>query len=176
MASSVSVRRVATEGYLVPANLEVALSPDFLQPGRAPDHALAFVNAIRTIVLPPLIDDESELELVVADSLDEMLTAPILTDLEELTTGSTRSRGPCSTPRDSPRSRPRKSPRAPDSAADLGGSAAGGSAARIASVSTGTVSDRCQPRRRTRSAAGRPPRRAGWVRGSPAASRARRRT
>lgn len=86
MASSVSVRRVASEGYLVPANLEVALSPDFLQPGRAPDHALAFVNAIRTIVLPPLIDDESELELVVAESLDEMLTAPILTDLEELTT------------------------------------------------------------------------------------------
>ncbi|HEX6149288.1 extracellular solute-binding protein [Nocardioides sp.] len=85
MASSVSVRRVASEGYLVPANLEVALSPDFLQPGRAPDHALAFVNAIRTIVLPPLIDDEAQLELVVADSLEEMLTAPILTDLEELT-------------------------------------------------------------------------------------------
>ncbi|MGH3346768.1 MAG: extracellular solute-binding protein [Nocardioides sp.] len=86
MASSVAVRRVAAEGFLVPANLEVALSPDFLQPGQAPDHALAFVNAIRTIVLPPLIDDESELELVVAESLDEMLTAPILTDLEELTT------------------------------------------------------------------------------------------
>ena len=61
MASSVSVRRVATEGYLVPANLEVALSTDFLQPGRAPDHAQAFVNAVRTIVLPPLIDDEPEL-------------------------------------------------------------------------------------------------------------------
>ena len=85
MASSVSVRRVATEGYLVPANLEVALSPDFLQPGRAPDHAQAFVNAVRTIVLPPLIDDEPELELVVSESLDELLTAPILTDLEALT-------------------------------------------------------------------------------------------
>ena len=85
MASNVSVRRVASEGYLVPANLEVALSPDFLQPGRAPDHALAFVNAIRTIVLPPLFDDEAALELVVADSISEMLTAPILTDLEALT-------------------------------------------------------------------------------------------
>jgi multiple sugar transport system substrate-binding protein len=85
MASNVSVRRVASEGYLVPANLEVALSPDFLQPGRAPDHALAFVNAIRTIVLPPLIDDEAALELVVADSISEMLFAPILTDLEALT-------------------------------------------------------------------------------------------
>ena len=84
MASSVSVRRVATEGYLVPANLEVALSTDFLQPGRAPDHAQAFVNAVRTIVLPPLIDDEPELELVVSQSLNELLTAPILTDLEAL--------------------------------------------------------------------------------------------
>ena len=85
MASSVSVRRVATEGFLVPANLEVALSPDFLQPGQAPDHAQTFVNAVRTIVLPPLIDDEPELELVVSRSLNELLTAPILTDLEALT-------------------------------------------------------------------------------------------
>ena len=37
-------------------------------------------------MLPPLIDDEPELELVVSESLDELLTAPILTDLEALTT------------------------------------------------------------------------------------------
>jgi hypothetical protein len=36
-------------------------------------------------VLPPLIDDEAALELVVADSISEMLTAPVLTDLEALT-------------------------------------------------------------------------------------------
>lgn len=86
MASSVSVRRVATEGYLVPANLEVALSSDFVQPGRAPDHAQAFTNAVRTVVLPPLIDDQAEVELVVSESLQELLTAPILTDLDALTT------------------------------------------------------------------------------------------
>lgn len=86
MASSVSVRRVASEGYLVPANLEVALSTDFQQPGRAPDHAQVFTNAVRSIVLPPLIDDQAELELVVSESLDELLTAPILADLEALTT------------------------------------------------------------------------------------------
>ena len=85
MASGVSVRRVASEGYLVPANLEVAFAPEFVQPGLAPDHAAVFTNAIRTIVLPPLIDDQAELELAVAESLDELLTAPILTDLEELT-------------------------------------------------------------------------------------------
>ncbi|MGZ8738484.1 MAG: ABC transporter substrate-binding protein [Nocardioides sp.] len=85
MASSVSVRRVASEGYLVPANLEVALSTVFLQPGRAPDHAAVFTNAVRSIVLPPLIDDQPELELVVSESLLELMTEPVLTDLEALT-------------------------------------------------------------------------------------------
>lgn len=86
MASAVSVRRVASEGYLVPANLEVAYSPDFLQPGRAPDHGQVFTNAIRSVVLPPLLDDEAELELTVADELEELLLAPVLTDLDALTT------------------------------------------------------------------------------------------
>ncbi len=86
MSSAVSVRRVASEGYLVPANLEVAFSSDFVQPGRAPGHAEVFPSAIRTIVLPPLLDDEPELELVVADELEELLMAPVLTDLEQLTT------------------------------------------------------------------------------------------
>lgn len=86
MASAVSVRRVASEGYLVPANLEVAYSSDFIQPGRAPDHGQVFTNAIRTIVLPPLLDDEPELELTVADELEELLLAPVLTDLEALAT------------------------------------------------------------------------------------------
>jgi multiple sugar transport system substrate-binding protein len=86
MASAVSVRRVASEGYLVPANLEVAFSTDFQQPGRAPDHPQVFTNAVRTIVLPPLLDNEATLEDAVAESLEEMMTAPVLTDLEELTT------------------------------------------------------------------------------------------
>ena len=86
MTSSASLRSVASEGYLVPANLEVAVSPAFLQPGLAPDHAQVFTNAVRSIVLPPLIDDEPELELMVSESLEELLTAPILADLEALTT------------------------------------------------------------------------------------------
>jgi multiple sugar transport system substrate-binding protein len=86
MSSAVSVRRIASEGYLVPANLEVAYSTDFLQPGRAPDHGQVFTNAIRSIVLVPLLDDEPELELTVADELEELLLAPVLTDLEGLAT------------------------------------------------------------------------------------------
>ena len=69
----------------MPANLEVALSTVFLQPGRAPDHAAVFTNAVRSIVLPPLIDDQPELELVVSESLLELMTEPVLTDLEALT-------------------------------------------------------------------------------------------
>lgn len=85
MASAASVQRVAAEGYLVPANLEAGFSPDFVQAGRPPEHAQVFTNAIRTIVLPPLIDDQAGLELAVGESLVDLLTAPILTDLEALT-------------------------------------------------------------------------------------------
>jgi multiple sugar transport system substrate-binding protein len=86
MTSSVSVRRVAAEGYQVPANLEVALGPGFLQPGLAPDHAAVFTNALRSVVLPPLFTHEQALEAAVADRLDQMLTLPVISDLEELTT------------------------------------------------------------------------------------------
>ncbi len=86
MASSVSVRRLVSTGHLVPANLEVALSDDFLQPGREPLHGEVFTNAVRSIMLPPLIDDWSSLENAVARSLDTLLIAPMLADLEALTT------------------------------------------------------------------------------------------
>ena len=85
LTSQVSVRRVASEGYLVPANLEVALGDGFLQPGLEPEHANAFTNALRTIVQPPLHSHQARLQSAVAELLDELLTAPILTDLEALT-------------------------------------------------------------------------------------------
>lgn len=85
MSSTVSVRRVSTEGYLVPANLEVALSNDFLQPGRAPEHSGVFPQAVRQIVLSPQVERPRLLENAVAEQLQEMLMAPILTDLDSLT-------------------------------------------------------------------------------------------
>ncbi len=51
-----AVRRVARTGYLVPANLEVALSDDFLQPGRLPDHADVFNTSVRVHRLPAADD------------------------------------------------------------------------------------------------------------------------
>ena len=77
--------RVARAGYLVPANLEVALSDDFLQPGRLPDHADVFNTSVRNIVFPPLMSNGPELEAAVAGSLDQMMNQPILDDLDELT-------------------------------------------------------------------------------------------
>jgi multiple sugar transport system substrate-binding protein len=86
MTSQVAVRRVASEGYTVPTNLEVALGPGFLQPGLEPEHAAVFTNALRTIVLPPLHSNQARLEHAVSELLDELMHAPILTDLDELTT------------------------------------------------------------------------------------------
>ncbi|WP_432476723.1 ABC transporter substrate-binding protein [Nocardioides sp. GXQ0305] len=85
MNSPVSIRRVASTGHLVPANLEVALSQDFLQPGRDPLHAQVFTNSVRSIVLPPLLDNWADLEDAVHSSIMTLFVAPVITDLEALT-------------------------------------------------------------------------------------------
>ena len=85
MASPVSVRRLVSPGSLVPANLEVALSDDFLQPGREPFHGAVFTNSVRSIVQPPLLDNWSALEDAVHSSIVTLLIAPVITDLELLT-------------------------------------------------------------------------------------------
>ncbi|MCW2791052.1 MAG: carbohydrate transporter substrate-binding protein family [Nocardioides sp.] len=73
-----SVGRVVATGYLAPANLEVALSDTFLQPGRLPDHASVFNSSVRALELPPLIDSWAALEAAVAPNLQELLTVPVL--------------------------------------------------------------------------------------------------
>ncbi len=85
MSSPVSIRRVVSADHLVPANLEVALSDDFLQPGRAPLHSRVFTNSVRSIVLPPLLDNWVALEDAVHNGITTMLTAPVITDLDALT-------------------------------------------------------------------------------------------
>lgn len=85
MNSPVSIRRLASSGHLVPANLEVALSDDFVQPGREPLHAQVFTNSVRNIVLPPLLDNWADLEDAVHSSIMTLLIAPVITDLDALT-------------------------------------------------------------------------------------------
>ncbi len=83
--STESVARVARAGSLAPANLEVGLSGDFLQPGRQPQHASFFNTAVRSMVIPPLLKNGPELEFAVSADLRELVTVPVLDDLEAIT-------------------------------------------------------------------------------------------
>jgi multiple sugar transport system substrate-binding protein len=83
-----SVTAVARAGYLVPANVAVATSEEFLQPGRLPANARVFNTAVRDIYIAPLLTSWDELEAAVAPDLQELVTADILPPeaIEEITT------------------------------------------------------------------------------------------
>ena len=83
--STLSVQRVVPAGYLVPANQTVALTDDFLQPGRQPLRADVFNESVRNLYVPPLLDDEAALEEAVEPGIEQLLTVEI-PDLELLTT------------------------------------------------------------------------------------------
>jgi multiple sugar transport system substrate-binding protein len=83
--SAEAVARVATAGYLVPANLQVAASDDFLQPGLRPASAEIFNTSIRDLRLLPLIENLRELEAAVRAPLRQLFTMPV-PDPEALTT------------------------------------------------------------------------------------------
>jgi multiple sugar transport system substrate-binding protein len=83
MLSTPAVDRVVRAGYLVPANSEVALSEEFLQPGRLPEHSAVFNNSVRAIQIPPLLSVWPELEQAVRPELEELVQVPVLDDLEE---------------------------------------------------------------------------------------------
>lgn len=85
MTSTEAVRRIAHAGYLVPANLEVALTDDFLQPGRLPAHSGVFNLSVRSIVFPPLMTSWADLERAVHPLLEDLLNKPLLDDLDALT-------------------------------------------------------------------------------------------
>ncbi|WP_460795578.1 ABC transporter substrate-binding protein [Nocardioides pacificus] len=83
--SSIAVERVVRAGYLVPANLEVAESDVFLQPGRMPEGSAVFNRRVRDITMLPVIDDWEALEEAVAADLRQLVTVPVL-ELGDLTT------------------------------------------------------------------------------------------
>ncbi len=85
LISAEAVARVSSAGYLVPANLEVAASSDFLQPDQRPAHAQVFTGSIRSMRVLPLIDSYEELERAVAAPLQQLFTMPV-PDIEALTT------------------------------------------------------------------------------------------
>lgn len=83
--SADAVSQVTRTGYIAPANLEVALSDTFLQPGRMPEHASFFNTAVRSMVLPPLIDNLGRLEAAVQPSLEQLVYGVGVLDLEAIT-------------------------------------------------------------------------------------------
>jgi len=64
---------VASAGYLQPANQAVALSDDFQQPGRLPDHASVFTFSVKSMQYPPLIDRWDELDAAIGPTLTRMM-------------------------------------------------------------------------------------------------------
>jgi multiple sugar transport system substrate-binding protein len=83
--SAESVARVTRTGYLAPANLEVALSDDFLQPGRQPAHAAFFSTSVRSMSLAPEIDTLPELETAIEPQLEQLVYGVGVLDLDGLT-------------------------------------------------------------------------------------------
>lgn len=78
-----NVAQVASAGYLVPANVQVAESENFLQPDQDPASAAVFNEAVRDIVNPPVLDDPALLEATIASPLRRLFAGP-LADLEAI--------------------------------------------------------------------------------------------
>jgi multiple sugar transport system substrate-binding protein len=84
--SADAVSQVTRAGYIVPVNQQVALTDDFLQPGRAPLHATVYTESVDDLRVQPPLDVWPALDATVAPFLDEMFSVPVLDDIEELTT------------------------------------------------------------------------------------------
>lgn len=83
--SAASVGQVTRTGYLDPANLEVALSNTFLQPHRRPQHAAFYNSSVRSMTLPPLMDNLAQVEQKVESTLEQLVYGVGVLDLEALT-------------------------------------------------------------------------------------------
>lgn len=83
LVSDQALARVAETGYVQPAKLTVAFTPDFLQPDQLPEHASVFNAVMRTIVLPPLLAQGRELRELIDPDIETLLTTPDIGDLQE---------------------------------------------------------------------------------------------
>ncbi|WP_134767229.1 extracellular solute-binding protein [Nocardioides sp. 1609] len=76
--SDLSVATVARAGHTVPANLTVARSDAFLQPGELPEHAGVFNASAQNLVLLPVIEEGLELDEAVRPLVEEMLNGSVI--------------------------------------------------------------------------------------------------
>ncbi len=80
-----AISTVASTGYIVPANTEVASSDDFLAPQLEPAHSGIFNDSIRYMEVPPFLDQRVELSEAVTPLLERLVTAPGTLDLDQTT-------------------------------------------------------------------------------------------
>jgi multiple sugar transport system substrate-binding protein len=80
--SDAAIATVATTGYIVPANTQVAASEDFLATDDEPANSAVFNASIRYMVVPPFIDQRVELVDAVTPLLERLVTAPGILDLD----------------------------------------------------------------------------------------------
>jgi multiple sugar transport system substrate-binding protein len=83
--SDAAISTVASTGYIVPANTQVAASPDFLAPELEPANSTVFNTSIRYMEVPPFIDQRIELTEAVTPLLERLVTAPGVLDLDLIT-------------------------------------------------------------------------------------------
>jgi len=84
LSSADQVADVARAGYLVPANLEVTAADDFMQPEQQPASAMVFTSSLRSIVLPPIIDNDAALQAAVGADVRRLFSMGVL-DLDAVT-------------------------------------------------------------------------------------------
>jgi multiple sugar transport system substrate-binding protein len=80
-SSTEAVSEVVREGYLQPANQEVAFSDDFLQPDEMPVDGAVFNEAVTRMVIPPLLDTWDVLEDAVGPYLQQLFYSVPTVDL-----------------------------------------------------------------------------------------------
>jgi multiple sugar transport system substrate-binding protein len=68
----------AESGYVVPSNLDVVHSSDFLQPGEAPGNAFVFVDGVRRSERTPFVPQWPQVERAVQPELARLFYAPVI--------------------------------------------------------------------------------------------------
>jgi multiple sugar transport system substrate-binding protein len=80
-SSTEAVSEVVREGYLQPANQEVAFSDDFVQPFEMPASGSVFNDSVGRMAISPLLDSWDELEGAVEPYLRQLFYAGPVIDL-----------------------------------------------------------------------------------------------
>ena len=73
----------ASPGYVVPANLDVANSPAFLNPGQPPEDAFVFNDAVRRTESLPFVPEWPQVAESVTPQVERLFYAPVI-DVEAL--------------------------------------------------------------------------------------------